>query len=167
MKEATILIGHGGVASDIPRDLVSELKTLEGERMRSGGGPMSKREAELDAKVRNWPRTPETDPYKFGLERVASALRVRLGTERVKIAYNEFCAPSIEDAVATLVDDGVERIHFITTMFTPGGSHSEYEIPQILEELRERYPKVDLIYAWPFDLDEAAQFLANQLERAR
>lgn len=166
-KEATILIGHGGVARDTPRELVSELKTLEGQRMRSGGGPMSEREAELDDKVRNWPRTPETDPYKFGLERLADALRARLGGQRLEIAYNEFCAPSIEDAVSDLVRDGVDRIAFITTMFTPGGSHSEFEIPQILEELQREYPQVDLVYAWPFDMEHASGFLADQLERVR
>ena len=74
VKEAIILVGHGGTATDMPKDMISELKGLEARRHAQGGGPMSAREAELDAKVRSWPRTAETDPYKFGLERVAEAL---------------------------------------------------------------------------------------------
>jgi sirohydrochlorin cobaltochelatase len=51
-----------------------------------------------------------------------------------------------------------------TTMFTPGGSHPEREIPAILERARERHPTTEIQYAWPFDLDLAAEFLAKQME---
>jgi sirohydrochlorin cobaltochelatase len=50
-------------------------------------------------------------------------------------------------------------------MFTPGGSHSEVEIPEILEHLRPQYPGVELRYAWPFDLSLVAGTLAEQVRR--
>ena len=52
-----------------------------------------------------------------------------------------------------------------TTMFTPGGSHSEVEIPEILDHLRLQHPEVELRYAWPFDLNLVADTLAEQIKR--
>ncbi|MBH0197829.1 MAG: hypothetical protein HP497_00200 [Nitrospira sp.] len=49
-----------------------------------------------------------------------------------------------------------------TTMLTPGGSHSEVEIPETLARLRPRHPGIDLCYAWPFDLQLVAKTLAEQ-----
>lgn len=159
MKDVVILIGHGGVAADTPRALVRELKQLEGQRR--PGTPMSAREADLDEKVRTWPRTPETDPYRFGLERMAEILRPKVAPAELRIAYNEFCAPSIDEAVERAADDGVARIVLVTTMFTPGGSHAEGEIPLIVGALQKRHPEVSLTYAWPFSLDAATELLAN------
>jgi sirohydrochlorin cobaltochelatase len=158
--DAVILIGHGGVARDTPRELVRELKALEGAR-HARGGPMSERERELDHQVRYWPRTPESDPYKIGLEQIAAALRPKLGGTKLVLAYNEFCAPSIDEAIDALVAEGHRRIKLVTTMVTPGGSHAAEEIPEILEGARERHPEATLDYAWPFDLDRVAALLAE------
>jgi len=164
--EAIILVGHGGIPADCPGDLVSELKRLEGMRRARGIPEMSPREAELDKQVREWPRTPDSDPYGAGLEQVARRLRDRVAPRRLVVAYNEFCAPSVEDAIAKLVEEGSRRIVLTTTMFTPGGSHSEVEIPEIVEHARKVHPGVEIRYAWPFDLERAADFLAAQIERA-
>ena len=50
-------------------------------------------------------------------------------------------------------------------MFTPGGSHSEVEIPEALATLRRKHPEIILRYAWPFDLDRVAGLMADQLQR--
>ena len=81
------------------------------------------------------------------------------------MAYNEFCAPTLEESVELLIKQGATHITVTTTMFTPGGSHSEVEIPEILDQLRPQYPEVDLRYAWPFDLDSVANTLAEQVRR--
>ncbi len=163
---AVLLVGHGGVAKDTPRELVRELRMLEARRHQSGE-PMSAREAELDRTVRDWPRTPASDPYKYGLEELATALRAQLAGRRLSIAYNEFCAPSIDEAMDALVADGVAEVEVITTMFTPGGSHSEYEIPEILAGVRRRHPGLMVRYAWPFDMQRAATFLVDTLAARR
>src|SRR5262245_370912 len=137
---AVILVGHGATASDTPRQLVAELKSLEARRLERGERQPSPREAELDRIVRNWPRTRETDPYQFGLEQIAMALRRRIGDTRVVVAYNEFCAPGVSEAVDALVSDGVKHIALISTMFTRGGVHSEREIPEIVSEAKVRHP---------------------------
>jgi sirohydrochlorin cobaltochelatase len=51
------------------------------------------------------------------------------------------------------------------TMFTPGGSHSKVEIPEILDHLQLLHPNVELRYAWPFDLKLVAHTLTEQVKR--
>jgi sirohydrochlorin cobaltochelatase len=165
-KEAVVLIGHGGTATDTPKPMVGELKRLEAERQARRETKMSPREAELDKLVREWPRTPETDAYKSGVEEIASALAPKLGGRRLVTAYNEFCAPSVEDAIESLVKDGCTRISLISTMFTRGGIHAECEIPGIVIEAKKNHPGVVVDYAWPFDAGFIAEFLAAQLARA-
>jgi len=96
---------------------------------------------------------------------VAAQLRAKLGEVLFAVAYNEFCAPTLEDSVKELIKKGATHITVTTTMFTPGGSHSEIEIPEILDHMRPQYPGVDLRYAWPFDLERVANTLAEQVKR--
>ncbi len=165
-KEAVVLIGHGGTASDTPKSMVGELKRLEGERQARRETVMSAREAELDKIVREWPRTPATDAYKYGVEDIARALGPKLGGRKLVTAYNEFCAPSVEHAIDHLVKEGFTRIILISTMFTRGGIHAECEIPGIVIEETKKHPGVTIEYAWPFNEEFIASFLAAQLERA-
>jgi sirohydrochlorin cobaltochelatase len=96
---------------------------------------------------------------------VASQLRSQLDGNLFAVAYNEFCAPTLEESVEDLIKKGATHITVTTTMFTPGGSHSEVEIPEILDQLRPQYPGVELRYAWPFDLQLVASTLAEQVKR--
>ena len=163
-RQGVILVGHGGIPKGCPSELVSKLKRLEGQR-RAGGTAMSAEERELDTRIRQWPRTPVTDPYRSGLEALAAQLRTALGNVLFAVAYNEFCAPTLEESVQDLVKQGATHITVTTTMFTPGGSHSEVEIPEILDQVRPQYPEVDIRYAWPFDLGMVADTLAQQIKR--
>jgi sirohydrochlorin cobaltochelatase len=159
-----ILVGHGGIPKGCPQELITKLKRLEGQR-RAAGTPMSAEERELDTKIRRWPRTPETDPYQTGLEAVAARLRTNLGDVLFAVAYNEFCAPTLEESVEELIQKGATSITVTTTMFTPGGFHSEVEIPEILDHLRPLHPHIELRYAWPFDVKLVASTLAEQIQR--
>jgi sirohydrochlorin cobaltochelatase len=159
-----ILVGHGGIPKGCPQELVTKLKRLEAQR-RAAKMPPSPEERELDNKIRQWPRTPETDPYQSGLEAVATQLRANLGEVLFAVAYNEFCAPTLEESVEELIKKGATHITVTTTMFTPGGAHSEVEIPEILEQLRKQYPDIVLRYAWPFDMNLIAAMLATQVKQ--
>jgi sirohydrochlorin cobaltochelatase len=163
-KHGVILVGHGGIPKGCPQELVTKLKRLEARRRAAKTAP-SQEERELDARIRRWPRTPATDPYQSGLEAVAEALKPRLDGALFAVAYNEFCAPTLEESVEELIKKGATDITVITTMFTPGGSHSEVEIPEILERMRPLHPNVELRYAWPFDLSVVATTLAEQVRR--
>ena len=159
---AILLVGHGGWPSDCPEELAGKLKRLESKR-RKENSPPSEEEIKLDGLVRAWPRTPETDPYKYGLELLASRLAERLNSYSMGLAYNEFCEPTIDQAASNLIEKGANSITIISTMFTPGGSHSEKEIPEEIELLQQQYPEVEFIYAWPFDMDRVSGMLADHV----
>lgn len=161
-KSAVLLVGHGAAPKDCPRDLITRLKAMEGRRRATGGEPTAE-ELELDGRIRNWPRAGNNDPYKAGLEALASRLRPLLSGATLAIAFNEFCAPTVEDAVEDLIARGATRIKIIPSMMTPGGIHSEVEIPEILNALRARHPGVEFQYIWPFDLDRIARLLLDHI----
>jgi sirohydrochlorin cobaltochelatase len=163
-NRGVVLVGHGGIPKDCPQELVTKLKRLDAQR-RAAKLPPSVEELELDAKIRRWPRTAETDPYQAGLETVAAHLQAQLEGALFAVVYNEFCASTLEESVEALIKQGVTHITVTTTMFTPGGSHSEVEIPEILDRLRPQYPGVKLRYAWPFDLQLIAKTVTEQLRR--
>lgn len=163
-RTGVVLVGHGGIPKDYPQDLVSKLKRLEAQR-RAAGVPMSDEERELDEKIRKWPRTPKTDPYQAGLESLAAHIKPLLNGAHFAVAYNEFCGPTLPEAVESLIAAGAQEITVVSTMFTPGGSHSEFEIPEEMEELRARHPTVTLRYAWPFDLGQVANMLMDHVKQ--
>ena len=159
-----ILVGHGGIPKDYPQDLVTKLKRLEAQR-RASGSPMSQEELELDTKIRTWPRTAKTDPYQAGLESLATHVKPLLNGAHFALAYNEFCGPTLPEAVEELIRKGATKITIVSTMFTPGGSHSEFEIPEELQELRVQHPGVTLNYAWPYDLGQVARMLLEHIQK--
>jgi len=164
MTRAIVLVGHGGVPKDCPSELVRRLKQLEAQRRATRTAPTPE-ERELDRKIRRWPRTAQTDPYKEGLEALADRLRPLLNGDPLAIAFNEFCSPTLEEAADELIKNGVEDITVLPSMLTPGGAHSEIEIPETLRSLQARHPAVRLRYAWPFDLDLVGRMLAEHLQR--
>jgi len=167
MNEAVILVGHGGLPTDISKDVVRELKALESQRHEIRARQMSPRESELDKIVREWPRTFQTDPYKWGLDSIAEKLKIHLTGTKLIVAYNEFCAPSLNQAIDDLVQEGIKKIKVVTTMVTPGGMHSEKEIPEIVKYGRNKHPGVTIEYAWPFDMTDVADFLAGHLKKTK
>ena len=167
-QPGVVLIGHGSPALDCPPQLVGELMSLEWRQEHAGsqGHQLEGRAGELDAAIRNWPRRADNDPYKRGLEQLAEALRPLLPTDHFVIGYNEFCRPSISEAVEQVIGTGAARVLVIPTMLTPGGVHSEVDIPRALEELRRAHPAVAIEYVWPFDLRQVAVLLAAHVTRA-
>ena len=177
-KLGVVLIGHGAPATDCPPRLVGELMSLlfMGGGHDGGGhdhgsaaghthGQPQGRAAALDAQIRTWPRTPQNDPYKVGLEQVAEALRPLLPTDLFAIGYNEFCTPTIAEAVSGVIASGATRVLVIPSMLTPGGVHSEIDIPAQLDVLRRAHPQAAIDYCWPFPVEQIAALLANQVQQ--
>lgn len=159
MRDCVILVGHGAIPSDAPRDLVENFKRLE------ASSPDSPETLKADRRLRLWPRTPQTDPYQAGLKKIAESLRKELTNATVLEAYNEFCSPSLKEACQAAMDGGAKTITVIPTMFTRGGVHSEKEIPDILSKFSQLHPEVSVHYAWPFDTKTIATLLASEITR--
>ena len=162
------MIGHGAPATDCPPQLVGELMSLEWRSNSTGHNHQQAqgRAAQLDATIRGWPRHAENDPYKAGLERVAEALRPLLPSDLFAIGYNEFCRPSIAEAIESVIRQGATTVLVLPSMLTPGGIHSEVDIPRELAMIRQAHPGVRIEYLWPFDLQEVAALLAAHVARA-
>ena len=160
-RRAVLLVAHGSPARDLPRALLREMRQLHVSADKSPDDV--ERERELDHQIRHWPRTAESDPYRAGTEALVKELQAALGDTPVSAAYNEFCAPSIEEAVADLARAGFARVDVFSTMMTPGGGHSERDIPAALALCRQRFPKLELHYRWPYDLSLVAGVIKEHL----
>lgn len=162
-RKGVVLVGHGGIPRDFPREKVTQLKALESRRKKTGGPP-SQEEQDLETQIRSWPRTPLTDPYQAGLESLADSLRPLLGGSTLKLAYNEFCAPTLDEAVERCVEENMDEITVLPSMLTPGGIHSEIEIPETIDRLRKKHPSVKIRYIWPFNMDGVAHMLYDHIQ---
>jgi sirohydrochlorin cobaltochelatase len=163
-RRAVVLVGHGGVPRDNPRERLTQLRGLEARRRVTKAAP-SAEEVALEREFRQWPRTPATDPYQAGLKSLAARLRPLLKPARLVLAYNEFCAPTVAEAVSALATEGVTDIVAVPSMFTPGGVHAEIDIPETIDALRAEFPDLCLRYAWPFGGEHLAGFFVEHLRR--
>jgi sirohydrochlorin cobaltochelatase len=166
MSVALVLAMHGVPPKDFPQHELRELFSIHAQLEHHHGGEtdMHRRHAELHAKMRAWPRTEENDPYHAASHWLAGHLRDETG-QSVFVGFNEFCGPSVEEAIDLAVEGGAARIVVITTMMTTGGEHSEKDIPGAIDRSREKHPNVVLDYAWPFELPDVAKFLAHHVAK--
>jgi sirohydrochlorin cobaltochelatase len=167
MKTIIVLAVHGSPPKDFPRRELAEFFGLHGRLENAAGKAqeqLQQRHDVLEARMRAWPRTVENDPFYAASHEIARKLAHALGPE-VLVGFNEFCAPSLDEALDLAAQEGAERIVVTTPMMTQGGGHAEQDIPVALDRARERHPKIDFRYAWPFDPADVAEFLAKELVR--
>ena len=161
-----VLVMHGEPPRDFPREVIGEYFLLH-ERLASAPpdrqAALRERLRELDHQMRAWPRTPDNDPFYGGSLALAAALEQVAGMP-VIVAFNEFCAPALPEALdraATMAS----RVIVVSPMMTRGGTHAEGDIPRAVEQARRRHPDVRFVYAWPYDTHEVAAFLARHIRR--
>ena len=166
-KTAIVLVMPGEPPRDFPRDelarffrLQAELIAAEPER-RAALRPAYE---ELEHRLRTWPRTAANDPFHAGAHALARELARQVGCP-VVVGFNEFCAPSVEESIDQAVREGAQHILVVTPMMTPGGRHSEADIPALVRRAAARHPSVRFVYAWPFPLGAVAALLAEQVRR--
>jgi sirohydrochlorin cobaltochelatase len=163
--DVIVLAMHGVPANDTPPDKVGEYHKLHG--MMETAPPhvvegIKYHYEELNDLVRNWPRTPENDPYYFGTKKIADAISEQTGA-KVVMAFNEFCAPDLPTAFANVVNEGATNVIVITAMLTPGGNHAEIDIPEAVEVAEKTHPGVSFTYTWPFQINAIADVLVDQI----
>lgn len=168
MKNIILLAMHGAPPRDFPRSEMTELFELRAQLKHAQQGPpvLLRRHAELDSKIRRWPRTPENDPFHAGSQELARHLGRETGSV-VIVGFNEFCAPGMDEALDQAAAEAkpAGKIVVITPMMTQGGEHSKSDIPSAIRAAEQRHPGVQITYAWPFDFEEVARFLASQMKR--
>jgi sirohydrochlorin cobaltochelatase len=165
MKNGIVLAVHGSPPADFPKREIEEFFTLHA-RMEHASGPertaIMDRYSALEARIRNWPRSPSNDPFHAGSLRIAEELE-RVSGLPVIVGFNEFCIPSLGEALDQAAA-AFKRVIVVTPMLTAGGEHAEFDIPAAIDRSRARHPQTIFLYAWPFPVKEVAAFLAAQLD---
>lgn len=182
MKTAIVLAMHGAPPLDFPKDEMAEVMSSQhydghGDHSDHPDHPVSEqrdttrdqqirrqRVARLAAKMRAWPRTAENDPFYAGSYELATHLAATSNCD-VVVGFNEFCDPTVPAALDQAVAQGAGKVVVITPMMTKGGEHSELDISSAVRSAKKRYPGVQIVYAWPFEVTEVAQFLSAQVQR--
>ena len=166
MRTMIVLAMHGSPPRDFPPQEAAEFFRLHARLGHAGpeGEALEHRYAQLDAKMRTWPRSADNDPFYAGSQELADHLRRTSGSD-VVVGFNEFCAPSLDEALDQAAAQRPDRVIVVTPMMTRGGEHSEVEIPEAVQHARERYPGLSFIYVWPLDVAAIARFLAGQMQQ--
>jgi sirohydrochlorin cobaltochelatase len=167
MKTIIVLAMHGMPPQDFPKNEMAEFFSMHArldQAKEDERAQLERRYAELDAKMRSWPRTAENDPFYAGAQEIAQYLSQQADSE-VIVGFNEFCAPDVDDAIEKAIEQGAKRVVVITPMMTRGGEHSESDIPAAIRRLQAQYPEVLIIYIWPFEALEVGKFLAAQIKK--
>jgi sirohydrochlorin cobaltochelatase len=167
MKTVVVLAMHGSPPRDFPKAQVTLVVGLHMWLERASGlvrAMIERYYTRLDARICTWPRTVENDPFHAASQELAAQLSQETGCE-VIVGYNEFCAPGLDEALDQAVAQGAEKVVVVTPMMTPGGEHAEEDIPAAIRRAKKRHPALEFIYAWPFKVEDVAQFLAIQVEQ--
>jgi sirohydrochlorin cobaltochelatase len=169
MDVVIVLAMHGAPPQDLPKRKIGEFFSLhmqlEWNVVPEERRPMiESRYAELEKTICSWPRTEQNDPFYTASHELADQLSLATGYD-VVVGFNEFCTPSLDDALDQAVMQEADRVIVVTPMMTPGGEHAEIDIPTAIDDARQRHPDVDFRYAWPFDMRDVAKFLREQIAR--
>lgn len=82
------------------------------------------------------------------LEAVRAAIAKRQPGRRVELAFLEYLTPSLEDCVAQVFADAAEvRDITIVPMFIAQSGHLKRDVPERVENLRQRYPALKITVA--------------------
>ena len=163
-----VLVMHGEPPRDFPREELARFFRLQAELMTAHPDLRPRLRAayaELEHRLRTWPRTADNDPFFAGAHALARELAKQTGCP-VVVGFNEFCAPTVDESIDRAVHEGARRVVVVTPMMTPGGRHSEVDIPTIVRRASHRHPSVPIVYGWPFPLNRVAALLADQVRHA-
>ena len=167
--ELILLVMHGMSPKDFPATEKKEYMRLRSQfdysHLAVPTEPSIERARfdDLERKIRQWPRTPENDPFYFSAQTIAQELS-RISDKPVLVGFNEFCAPDVLEVFDQAAKLNPKIIYIITPMLTSGGFHSEVEIPQQISVAQKKYPKIRFEYAWPFSASRIAEFLSGQIK---
>ena len=75
------------------------------------------------------------------------AIRARIGASRpeypIELAYLEMMRPTLEEAIASLVERGAPAIT-VFPLFMAQGGHLKHDLPRILDAIRASHPRVPI-----------------------
>jgi len=81
--------------------------------------------------------------WREPFDRLASLWREQHSATPVQLAFLEMMQPSLEEAVASLVDGGATQITIVPVFFGQGG-HLRNDFPVLLDACKEKFPQTSL-----------------------
>ena len=97
------------------------------------------------------------------VEAVASCLRRRFPDRPIKVAFLEFMAPPLAEAVSQLLVSPLKSIDILPFFIAQGG-HLRKELPEMLEALRSSYPETQFHLLPPLgELPEVQAAMADAI----
>ena len=81
-------------------------------------------------------------------EAIRDAIRRARPELPIRLAYLEIMQPTLEEALAQVLDDGATGIT-VFPLFMAQGGHLKHDLPRILERLRAAHPHVPIALAPP------------------
>jgi sirohydrochlorin cobaltochelatase len=167
MNVIIVIVMQGTPPRDFPQYEVAELFTLH-TRLKytftSERESLEQRYAELDKKIRNWPRTEHNDPL-FATSQQLSVLLKQVAGYEVIVAFNGYCSPDVNEAIDLAIKKGADKVVVTTTIMTCVGGQSEVDIGAAIGRAQAQHTGVPIVYAWPFDISEVARFLSAHITR--
>ncbi|UCE97255.1 MAG: CbiX/SirB N-terminal domain-containing protein [Dehalococcoidia bacterium] len=167
MKIIAVLVMQGIPPRDFPQYEVAELFTLS-TRLKYTYGvereALEKRHTELDKKIRNWPRTEHNDPLIASSHQLSTLLKQTTNYE-VIVAYNEYCSPSVDEALDLAVRSGADKIVVIPMSMVSVGGQLEVDIAKAIEHAQSWRIGIPITCAWPFDISEVIQLIKKHINR--
>jgi sirohydrochlorin ferrochelatase len=92
------------------------------------------------------------------VERLAADVARRQSGARVRLAYLDFAAPTVGQALRDLTADGVRDVVAVPLLFAPG-YHVRVDLPSAIAEVRAGCPDLRVHVAAPLGQDEPARLL--------
>lgn len=163
-SQAIVIAAHGIPPSDYPGMKVGMLMMLEIFSDKFHWGFLENWHHRLDEEVRHWKRTPKNDPYKIAVENLAEKLSDRLGMP-VFVGYNEFCSPTVMEAIEQAISHGATSIQVVSTMLIRGNTHTESEIAESVNQAALAHPNVNVMYAFPVNDELIVTLLESHLKQ--
>ncbi|MGM0472254.1 MAG: sirohydrochlorin chelatase [Bacillota bacterium] len=100
---------------------------------------------------------------KSVFEQIVEQIKEEVEYEIVKGAAMEFAHPTLEEATAEVVNEGVEEI-IIMPLFLYPGVHIQEDIPALIAELEAEYPDVKFILGEGVGADQKlAEIMAERI----
>lgn len=97
--------------------------------------------------------------------KIVSMVENKVDYDLVKGAAMELSEPSLEQSVAEIVDKGIKKVNIVPLFLFPG-IHIQEDIPELIEELREKYPAVQFKYGKNIGADEkVADILVERIKQ--
>lgn len=113
-------------------------------------------------------RDPQWAEPMRGLKQRVEAL---MPTARVELAFLELMEPSLPQAVASLVEQGVDSLTVVPIFFGRGG-HLKNDFPKIMDELKATHPNCSIaattaVGQWDAVWAAMAEALVDELTAGR